>query len=193
MNTLTNNIFDTRHDPSATSWLRSPADVRNLHYLMTQDSMISTYGMETAYRMFANALYFEGVSQRRVSNALDQSSAGLTNVYLEDSMEMNGAPVVGTHDLFDLIAYAGASMFDWYTEWRIDDRLLHLDVTIDCEGERASKHLTAHGLRKALRQAVEVSPYVRSLVEQTPHDPDIDAPASDTIIQVALFGKLVFG
>lgn len=191
--TTTDNIFDTRWDKSSKPSLRTPADIWNLHYLITQESMESTYGRETVYRMFANALYFEGVTDRRVDNALDSSSAGLTKVMLEDAREMDGTPIIGTHDLFDLIAYAGASMYDWYTEWTIDDRLLRLTVTIDCEGTKARKQFTIAGLRKALRKAVDISPTVRALVESSPNWPDIDADASDIIIQVALFGEVVFG
>ena len=191
--TTTDNIFDTRWDKSSKPSLRTPADIKNLHFLTTQFAMEETFGRETTYRMLANALYFDGVTDRRVENALDSSSAGLTKVMLEDAREMDGSPIVGTHDLFDLIAYAGASMYDWYTEWTIDDRLLHLTVTIDCEGTRAHQKLTIAGLRKALRKAVDISPTVRALVEETPHFPDIDADASDIIIQIALFGKVVFG
>jgi hypothetical protein len=105
---------------------------------------------------------------------------------------------------YDILTTAWEQGISYWAEGKEVHRLADLSVTSftvrDAEDPEAewvtADYDTVHdGLQKILDGEVRVRPdfYRQCLTVKDPEDVDIDADAADVIVQVGLFGKIVFG
>lgn len=100
-------------------------------------------------------------------------------------------------EVFEAVAYAGASTYPWYESYVIedDDEAKRLRVVIADEGVRESGTLMASTMRRALDELLEKRhPGVTHIDWNDDQcDVDVDADIADQIIQQAVLGDVVFG